>query len=677
MAKDESSFESANSSNGSDESEDEEEILLPKALPQRSTRGRRMGSLMGEAAQKDKEFWEAEQWVEDANDEEWSTEDERHYRDEFDSDFDRGSTDEDEAEQAKAEEAEQRRLDREEAQLRKKKNVYQDPRALLKKGKTKSVVDMVKKARAAQAKRPKPPPPAVARAQVTRNLRIDKRPPIQEDLLAMAAKVEKENTASLQSQLEAESWKLAAKEQKQQAASLGFKGFTEVWVSWVPAKDDQDPVVTDTYFFMNIDRPDESNVPSIYLPPNNRLKPPNKPVYCSVYPNMLAKYRDPATGLPYSTIRAFLRLRRRTVVENVSKLSDKLLSLDTMLIKSFKLLNTHYKHDECAVAAVMNGAKSRENLLDERKRRKLLRSFIADADGGGSSSSAPSRPSSSPPDQTIVSAVDVSTVRPGRVANMITTPDDEVTSSSSAATVAAAAGDHMTAANHMAADQTAASIDQQLPEMKEDPYPAPPRRRGRPPKPRPSDDKGKQKRRKSSPSAFASIDPASTDWESLTAAFAVALRNQPGSNNSYRPPPPIMNETDAAAYWRGLAYAQWYQRPPPPPPAGGGGGHQAYQPIYGWQQQQQPATPYQVYPQYRPFTDPNVYIQGGMSPPGYQEVYSSAQYQQFQQYPQYGPYYTPYGQPIPQYQPLQQQQPQQPYSNYQQQDPPKSLDPTS
>lgn len=58
----------------------------------------RIQSLIAEAADQDREFWGHETWAEEQEDEEWSTEDEAHYKDVIDSDFDETESEEEDAE---------------------------------------------------------------------------------------------------------------------------------------------------------------------------------------------------------------------------------------------------------------------------------------------------------------------------------------------------------------------------------------------------------------------------------------------------------------------------------------------------------------------------------------------------------------------------------------------------
>ena len=79
-------------------SESSEEIIEPKVLPKRSTRGKRMNALVGEEIQEDEEFYTGlfggqEEQGANSGDEEFSENDYRSdaRRDSFDSDFEKES----------------------------------------------------------------------------------------------------------------------------------------------------------------------------------------------------------------------------------------------------------------------------------------------------------------------------------------------------------------------------------------------------------------------------------------------------------------------------------------------------------------------------------------------------------------------------------------------------------
>lgn len=71
--------------NDSEEVEEDEQVLEPKVLPQRGTRGNRMNSLIAEEDSADEEFWQQEFFAEEGRDEEYEKSSEGE--DEADTDF--------------------------------------------------------------------------------------------------------------------------------------------------------------------------------------------------------------------------------------------------------------------------------------------------------------------------------------------------------------------------------------------------------------------------------------------------------------------------------------------------------------------------------------------------------------------------------------------------------------
>lgn len=97
-------------------------MMLPE---KRATRGKRMGDLVGQAAEDDDMFWNHDTWQEgDGSDEEsFQEEDEPLKPDEFDSDFGESESEEDEEE----DEEEERRAVKEGKETSNKKNRYNEP----------------------------------------------------------------------------------------------------------------------------------------------------------------------------------------------------------------------------------------------------------------------------------------------------------------------------------------------------------------------------------------------------------------------------------------------------------------------------------------------------------------------------------------------------------------------
>ena len=79
------SDDSMQESGSEEEGNDEEEVLEPKVLPQRGTRGNRMNSLIAEEDSADEEFWQQEFFAEAGKDEEYEKSSEGE--DEADTDF--------------------------------------------------------------------------------------------------------------------------------------------------------------------------------------------------------------------------------------------------------------------------------------------------------------------------------------------------------------------------------------------------------------------------------------------------------------------------------------------------------------------------------------------------------------------------------------------------------------
>lgn len=97
-ASSDSASRSSSSSSDNSGSDSDSEILAPpefKTLPERATRGQRGKELLGSEAEEAEDFYAADAWRESHSDSSWETDNERGYRDEFDSDF-ANSSDEDE-----------------------------------------------------------------------------------------------------------------------------------------------------------------------------------------------------------------------------------------------------------------------------------------------------------------------------------------------------------------------------------------------------------------------------------------------------------------------------------------------------------------------------------------------------------------------------------------------------
>ncbi|CEL94604.1 unnamed protein product [Vitrella brassicaformis CCMP3155] len=177
-----------------EEDDDEESEAEPekKELPERGTRGKRMVALLGEALDKDQQFWQHDTWREenDAEDSEYDKkDDEKEFKEDLsDSDIDEPEDEDEDEDQEPVEEKV------------KKKSKYVDPALLRKK--------------AAMAKA-KPKPKALARGEKRKPkaARADSSQS-QSDLLAMSADRAKRATTKQQSELLNEELKMREEEQK-------------------------------------------------------------------------------------------------------------------------------------------------------------------------------------------------------------------------------------------------------------------------------------------------------------------------------------------------------------------------------------------------------------------------------------------------------------------------------
>lgn len=94
--------EEGDENDGDDESSDSTEEIVPKVLPQRVTRGKRMGRLIGEAAEADEVFWNQAAFQDDESDDEFSSsEAETDETESTDSDIDIPEPEEEDAESTK------------------------------------------------------------------------------------------------------------------------------------------------------------------------------------------------------------------------------------------------------------------------------------------------------------------------------------------------------------------------------------------------------------------------------------------------------------------------------------------------------------------------------------------------------------------------------------------------
>ncbi|PSC70422.1 SWR1 complex subunit 2-like [Micractinium conductrix] len=291
----------------------------PRALPSRTTRGARMGK--AEAEEGDEEFWNQEFFAEEANDDRYETESEPEDR--FDADFNESEQEGDEDEEAAEAEAE--------AVAREKKKKALKPPGYTRPPLPKPRVNTeggdggggggpARGAGAPKQRRPSVDPADVV--IVRRTVRDSTRQKVEEaemerkmaekykpkraaprssahrqltqaELLAEAAKTELENTKSLQL-LE------AIELEHRQRANVVKRRYAGPMVRWKSRRVGDTEVTT--IEVRNMSMPGELQ---------RRLAPaPAPPEVCAVT-GQPARYRDPATGLPYATLEAFKELRRR------------------------------------------------------------------------------------------------------------------------------------------------------------------------------------------------------------------------------------------------------------------------------------------------------------------------------------------------------------------------------
>ena len=107
---------------------DVSDVLAPpttKALPSRSTRGRRMGALVGEEAEADESFWGQDAW--NADDSDFDMQGEKEQKDKFDSDF--NDTEDSDNEVFDADGVDQRRNVDDDGAGAKRRSAYREPAA--------------------------------------------------------------------------------------------------------------------------------------------------------------------------------------------------------------------------------------------------------------------------------------------------------------------------------------------------------------------------------------------------------------------------------------------------------------------------------------------------------------------------------------------------------------------
>eukprot|EP01057_Protomagalhaensia_wolfi_P002243 Protomagalhaensia_wolfi_Nauph_80__2242@NODE_245_length_3065_cov_244_892597_g183_i0_p2_GENE_NODE_245_length_3065_cov_244_892597_g183_i0NODE_245_length_3065_cov_244_892597_g183_i0_p2_ORF_typecomplete_len390_score81_78YL1/PF05764_13/2_5e02YL1/PF05764_13/2_6e10YL1/PF05764_13/1_8e03YL1_C/PF08265_11/4_8e03YL1_C/PF08265_11/0_055DUF5341/PF17276_2/29DUF5341/PF17276_2/1_2_NODE_245_length_3065_cov_244_892597_g183_i01341171 len=313
------SLELATSSdNGLDDEEEEEssteEIRPPsiRELPQRSTRGQRLTGLVN--ADEDVQFWEHETWREEADDDEWETDDEGRYRDKFDSDF--LST------ESEDEDTEAGLIDKAIESREYKKFDYQ--KIALRRQQRKEACKRVWSSFDIETEYNKDP------SQFKR-----KRPLFQSDHLRIAKETEKVNErilVQLTDELETKKYRQG----QQHIDTQRLNGEVENWVSWnsdrkieyeESKKSENQKKIESTQplysrqllFFVNLSSPQDSSIPPMY----NQPTPTHPSTHqCSVFPHLKAKYQDPVTLKWYSGTEAFNAIRQRAFKEELEQVSN-------------------------------------------------------------------------------------------------------------------------------------------------------------------------------------------------------------------------------------------------------------------------------------------------------------------------------------------------------------------
>lgn len=274
-------------------------IPPPRALPQRTTRGKRMGALsIPDDDDADEEFWNQEFFAEEERDDRYETESEPEDR--FDEDF----MDSEEEEEEEGEE-EDRVLAMEPKRkvlkppgykkkpvtasskatkpIKQEQQIHVIPeRTMSVRKTTRQKVEKAEEQRKFQEEiKPKKVTKSVVHRQLT-----------QAELLAEAARTEVENIRSLQ-YMEA-----IEEENKRKATSNGGR-YSGPMIS-VKSVKNSDGLEQTAVVVKNMAMPE-------YLRPQKAPPAPEKDM--CVVTNTVAKYRDPLTGKPYATLEAFKVLR--------------------------------------------------------------------------------------------------------------------------------------------------------------------------------------------------------------------------------------------------------------------------------------------------------------------------------------------------------------------------------
>lgn len=313
-----------------DDDDDEEEEEEKYVVPQRSTRGKRMSELVGEAAEADEEFWAQDAWkeLEDDDDilsDEYDSDEKKDIEDSDFSDVDEDLEERERVQQAIDQEEEQKRNQKRD-RAKRRKGIYVDPAlkpATKKRPRTEAndEVEVGEKKKAPRARNIAIPYRRSTRettrvqSQATEDLtrqRVERakvvpkkvREPLvrltQQELLEEAARTEIENKRSLELMLMLQEEKKREKQTAEKQVSKRIIYFSSARNVKVGPDHKPTPPPISTLTFTYVDQ-----VPSVI---NAKPKPkPERPI-CSVT-GLPAKYRDPVTGIYFRTVEAFKLLR--------------------------------------------------------------------------------------------------------------------------------------------------------------------------------------------------------------------------------------------------------------------------------------------------------------------------------------------------------------------------------
>ena len=295
-------------------------------LPARSTRGKRINNLLEEDDSDDESFWNQEAWQEEMQDDDYESEEEEE--DVIDSDFHDSESEEDDAEVVVREDKKRKAMKPPGSKkplpkisTKKAKPPPSPSEAGLKEAMSPRLREALSprlRARATGIPAPIPAQPRAMRRstqqrtaealreqavkekeRIAREKRLKKRPKVEEkvltqvEMLEEAAQTEIENIASLQ--------KMIAREEETKAKAMGTKkAYVGPLIKYRSFRQDDEARVTLTLRHMKLPP---------HMEPQRAPIPPQKPL--CVITGLVAKWRDPKTGLPYANLNAFKELRKR------------------------------------------------------------------------------------------------------------------------------------------------------------------------------------------------------------------------------------------------------------------------------------------------------------------------------------------------------------------------------